>query len=281
MITTVKRKPTGRQFGLGNIDKRLEEIRNAIDPSVGRDNIIKIFLIGYLEQLSISLSFVAERNYTGFNKLSQAILKLFVYQKGQEFVKSIPGSVQDPFEGSVSFKQAFENVFKAFPRPKSIPDGYPRDEIISERITLIQNVEETLFNSSISIRQGAETARGSFIPEQDFLAATIPAGIQTPISLENKLTEGTLEQVQPLLHAISQIEAALTAENLDLNEITTQLAALQDKLAEHDTLFALEPAQNACAPFNEGDNTPAGRCQRLNTLQDLRRLIIEHFASNQ
>lgn len=99
--------------------------------------------------------------------------------------------------------------------------------------------------------------------------------------LEEQLTEEILAQALPLLHEISQVEASLTQENLDvanLDHLEKQLQALQTKLAEHTDLFNEELARSASEPLQ--NNTTAVRYHRLIQLQKLRQLILQYFASN-
>lgn len=102
-----------------------------------------------------------------------------------------------------------------------------------------------------------------------------------PTSLEEQLTEENLAPALPLLHELSQVEASLTQEDLDvanLDRLERQLEVLQNKLAEHPDLFNEDLARSASEPL--GNSKLALRYQRLIQLQQLRQLILQYFASN-
>ena len=102
-----------------------------------------------------------------------------------------------------------------------------------------------------------------------------------PTSLGEQLTEENLAPALPLLHELSQVEASLTQEDLDvanLDRLERQLQVLQNKLAEHPDLFNEDLARSASEPL--GNSKLALRYQRLIQLQQLRQLILQYFASN-
>lgn len=298
--------PTGKQAGLGNIDTRLAEIRNAINPTIGQDNITKIFLMIYLEAIYAALKYdvdVTSSGYaiqpTSFNDVTRLISTIINFPSstkavGEEFFylrKDCLGT-----EVEAKFNEALTEF------PNSISSPYEEVEV---RLNLIREVEVEIFHSlfqglfgslavltkqsspppqmteELGARLGEFSQKLDTIIQQSSSQSPITEASPTVESLEGKLTAETLAQALPLLHELNQVEASLTEENLDvanLDRLENHLQALQNKLAEYADLFNQELARNASEPLQ--DNTPAVRYQRLLELQKLRLLILQYFVSN-
>ncbi|GAB4226236.1 MAG: hypothetical protein Kow00121_54390 [Elainellaceae cyanobacterium] len=322
MTTSVKRKPTGRQFGLGNIDNRLAEIRDAIDPSAGQANIIKIFLMGYLEVIHGAL--IYERKGGFFNKIInflQSEQSLFCYQKRSNVIQSIPDTVmvRDPFYNQdLNFEGAFQEAIKKFPRKtkeKLTVAEAVSQETIEDRIQLIKNVEEALYNASIHASASArqQTTSSNIFGGQGSLTQNPQSHASSPGS-SHAVNEAASPETAPpsyavtqgiemarsqealhCLHLLSKVEMLLTDQTLGLKTVNNELYNLRhhehDFTKCHDGLASdielQQDFEGIFQPFKLKEHSDgslavtallAERYLQLQTL-NVRTRILHHFSS--
>lgn len=287
MVTSAKK--TGKQFGLGNINNRLAEIRDAIEnglnPSVGQTNIIKIFLMGYLEVLHGVLLYKP----TLFNCVAKKLFsqkdfpQLFCYSKKDEFISLVEGEIPDPFANrKYSFEKAFQIAIDVFPRSRTVRTSLEvvastQQEAPEQRMQLIGNLEKALYSTSIYLPTVTTKILSGILAGQDLL--TLPSSFSpSPSAVELEL---------PLPDAVSVANDSLE-ESSDSNQVAVDepladespSATIEGNAAGYAYLYLLSQTQSYIKALQQGlaeASSPEERLLRLNQTQEQLESIRQKF----